>query len=55
MYPVISETYIGEDIDSLAAAGARVTISAVQAAAIAGGRRSDVLARPGRGHHRGGA
>jgi len=33
MYPVISETYIGEDIDSLAAAGARVTISAVQAAA----------------------
>jgi|GEM_PF-1276115 len=33
MYPVISETYIGEDIDSLAAAGATVTISAVQAAA----------------------
>ena len=32
MYPVISETYIAEDIDNLEAAGATVTISAVQKA-----------------------
>ena len=30
MYPVISETYIGEDIDALEHAGAIVTVSAVQ-------------------------
>ena len=32
MYPVISETYIGEDIDALQRAGAVVTVSAVQEA-----------------------
>ena len=32
MYPVISETYIGEDIDALEQAGAIVTVSAVQEA-----------------------
>ena len=32
MFPVLSETYIGEDIDALEAAGAVVTVSAVQAA-----------------------
>jgi glycosyltransferase involved in cell wall biosynthesis len=32
MYPVMSETYIGEDIGSLRAAGAAVTLSAVQEA-----------------------
>ncbi|MGD0883054.1 MAG: glycosyltransferase [Acidimicrobiales bacterium] len=33
MYPVISETYIGEDIDNLMEAGATVTVSADQDAA----------------------
>jgi glycosyltransferase involved in cell wall biosynthesis len=32
MYPVISETYIGEDIDALEQAGAQVVVSAVQEA-----------------------
>jgi glycosyltransferase involved in cell wall biosynthesis len=38
MYPVISETYIGEDIDALERAGASVTVSAVhEAVSRAGG------------------
>ncbi len=33
MYPVISETYIGEDIEALVESGAEVTVTAVQEAA----------------------